>query len=423
MGYGGNDHSIVTALKELPESALQWGIYWVADIIPDNDMGTWLAERNAVWVRHLDFDSLMLNVLDEFRLTGPDPRRFLKLIDTYADTAGCLRFYPDYADWQCGASGESESKAVDELTFTNYAEVVVNLTENPLHIITMAERRRTADEQAADLIYKEGLRLYPNSSRLHVSYATFLKETSRGDDQAEKHYLSAVHLDQNDVDAHVKYAQFLAYYRDEIDEAEKIFKEVYKLAPRNVRTLSMYGDFMGRYRGNKDEAEKLFAEALEAAPDNSEVLELYAAFQYDIIENSEKAEELFTKSIQSDPRNASALARYTMLSAAEGKYHQGTFLAAQVYALTDRKDLALAIGFLQYAHLGEHARVEAALAEIKRLVRAEVRAPWLNLQKNVDKAVKDGHVSIDLLQVLSKVIANKIDPIELEKFEKWKGVE
>jgi Tfp pilus assembly protein PilF len=287
----------------------------------------------------------------------------------------------------------------------------------------MAERRRIADEQSADLIYKEGLRLYPNSSRLHVSYATFLKEACIGDAHAENHYVSAVQLDQNDVDAHIKYAQFLAYYRDEVDEAEKIFKEAYKLAPRNVRTLSMYGDFLGRYRGNKDKAEKLFMEALEAAPDDSEVLELYAAFQYDIIGNSEKAEELFSKSIQSDPKNASAMARYTMLSAAEGNYHQGTFLGSQVYALTDRKDLILAIGFLQYIHLRESARVEAALAEIKRLVKAGVRAPWLNLQRNVDKAIIDGHENTDLLQVLSKVIANKMDLVELEKYEEWKSAE
>jgi len=68
------------------ESALNWGIYWVNDHIPDNEMGKWLENRNAVWVNHLWFDEIMLHVYDEFKLTGPDPKRFHKLIDTYNDT-------------------------------------------------------------------------------------------------------------------------------------------------------------------------------------------------------------------------------------------------------------------------------------------------------------------------------------------------
>jgi len=67
IGYGGNDKSITDILKEVPkdEGSFQWGIYWIGQSIPDNEMGKFLADRNAVWVIHKDFDELMLLIKEE----------------------------------------------------------------------------------------------------------------------------------------------------------------------------------------------------------------------------------------------------------------------------------------------------------------------------------------------------------------------
>ena len=86
LGYGGNDKGILKALKSLPESALDWGIYWVSDVLPDNNFGHWLQDNNASWVKHLKFDELMLLIRNEFDFDHPDEKRFKVLMDTYSET-------------------------------------------------------------------------------------------------------------------------------------------------------------------------------------------------------------------------------------------------------------------------------------------------------------------------------------------------
>lgn len=80
MGYGGNDKSIVSILSELHKEALPWGVWWINDKMPDNDMGQWLGDRNAKWVKHRAFDELMLLVLSEFGLKHPEKERFDMLL-------------------------------------------------------------------------------------------------------------------------------------------------------------------------------------------------------------------------------------------------------------------------------------------------------------------------------------------------------
>jgi len=87
VGYGGNDKSIAEILTKLPDdSSLPWGIYWIGKDIPENDIGEWLKKRNAIWVKHRDFDELMLLMWKEFNLDHPDETRFEKLIGTYNQT-------------------------------------------------------------------------------------------------------------------------------------------------------------------------------------------------------------------------------------------------------------------------------------------------------------------------------------------------
>mgnify|MGYP000897572958 CR=1 FL=1 len=84
IGYGGNDKSIIEILKEVPndESFFQWGIYWIGQKLPTNEMGEFLTNRNAIWVNHRDFDELMLLLKDEFGFKLPTEDRFKKLFYT-----------------------------------------------------------------------------------------------------------------------------------------------------------------------------------------------------------------------------------------------------------------------------------------------------------------------------------------------------
>ncbi|MDY0278351.1 SIR2 family protein [Methanosarcina mazei] len=78
IGYGGNDSSINNILEEVSrdEGSFPWGIYWIGNKIPDNKMGEFLRKRNAIWVKHKNFDELMLHIKEELELELPTIDRF-----------------------------------------------------------------------------------------------------------------------------------------------------------------------------------------------------------------------------------------------------------------------------------------------------------------------------------------------------------
>lgn len=86
VGYGGNDKSIKTLLDELPDKALQLGVYWVSTTEPRGEMRSWLEKRGAVLVEHGDFDRLMLLMKREFALPFPSDKRFMDVFANYRKT-------------------------------------------------------------------------------------------------------------------------------------------------------------------------------------------------------------------------------------------------------------------------------------------------------------------------------------------------
>jgi hypothetical protein len=78
IGYGGNDTSIIKLLNEIPEDKefFPWGIYWIGQRKPDNEMGKFLRKRNAIWVKHKDFDELMLHIKEALELELPTKDKF-----------------------------------------------------------------------------------------------------------------------------------------------------------------------------------------------------------------------------------------------------------------------------------------------------------------------------------------------------------
>ena len=86
LGYGGHDKGVTEALRTLPADALEFGVYWVNDFWPDGDFDKWLDSRDVRWVKHKDFDELMLFVHSDFELSQPNRKRFDALIETYRST-------------------------------------------------------------------------------------------------------------------------------------------------------------------------------------------------------------------------------------------------------------------------------------------------------------------------------------------------
>lgn len=65
VGYGGNDASIASVLSK---SSPPWGVFWVNENPPGPELAEWLKGVGGTWVKHRDFDELMLLIKNEFGL-------------------------------------------------------------------------------------------------------------------------------------------------------------------------------------------------------------------------------------------------------------------------------------------------------------------------------------------------------------------
>ena len=233
MGYGGNDKGILGALKKLPDEALDWGLYWVNETVPGNAFGKWLRDRNATWVKHLDFDELMVLVRSEFALDHPDEKRFTTLMDTYRETFQKLSREvtekpesPDKA-----ALEEAVEKATKE--FQNWWSAAIE-----------AYRYSTKDPELADRIYREGIEQFPDNADLLGDYANFLTVVRKDYDGAENHYRKALEADPEHATNLGNYANFLWQVRKDHDEAEGYYRKALGADPQNATKLGNYAGFL-----------------------------------------------------------------------------------------------------------------------------------------------------------------------------------
>ena len=374
MGYGGNDKGILEALDKLPKEALDWGLYWVNNTVPDNAFGEWLRDRNATWVKHLDFDELMLLVREEFELDHPDEKRFEKVMETYGDTFTKLRREvmekPESAEKK--ALESAAAKATSD--FKNWWSVEVE-----------ARQHKTEDPDKADEIYRQGIDKFPRSADLLGSYAVFLKTIRKDHDGAENHFRKALEAD-----------------------------------PEDATNLGNYANFLWEVRKDHDEAEDYFRKALEADPEDAAHLGNYVIFLWQARKDHDKAEDYFRKALEADPEDATNLGNYAGFLLALGRGDVGWPYFKKARDLADREDLKLELLFYEYAHTADTTERVKRLADIKKMIASGVRSPGWDLAQNVERAIADGHPERKLLAKLAKVIADEDKAKTLEAFKAWK---
>ncbi len=374
MGYGGNDEGILEALQKLPKEALRWGLYWVNKTVPDNTFGKWLRDRNATWVKHLDFDELMLLARNEFALEHPDEKRFTTLMDTYRGTFEKLSREvtekpesPDKA-----ALEEAVEKATKE--FQNWWSAAIE-----------AYRHSTKSPELADQIYREGIEKFSDNADLLNSYANFLWQVRQDHDGAENQYRKALEAD-----------------------------------PEHADLLGSYALFLTGVRKDHDKAEDHYRRALEADPQNAIHLGSYANFLWQIRKDHDKAEDHYRRALEADPNNAFNLGNYAGCLLAVGRRDEGWPYSKKARDLADREDLKLELLFYEYAHTADTTERAKRLAEIKKMIVSGVRSPGWDLAQNVERAIADGHPEPKLLAKLAKVIADEDKAEALEAFKAWK---
>jgi Tfp pilus assembly protein PilF len=373
VGYGGNDHSILNILKELPLESLRWGIYWVRNSLPENDMRAWLETRKANWVKHLDFDELMLLMRSELELEHPDMKRFEKLTNTYLDTFKSLTT-------ELEAKPDSPEKMVVKRAIKKPEEDFKTWWS----VVFEANKYEKNDIEKANNIYLKGLDKFPDKADLLGAYAIFLKNIRKDYDKAEEYYLKALEAD-----------------------------------PNHANNLSNYAFFLQKIRKGYDKAEEYYLKALEADPNHANSFGIYALFLKNIRKDYDKAKEYYLKSLEVEPNNADFLGNYVGFLLSRGNFEKGIDLLSRAIQLSDTPALFIECLFYQYAHNIDDEVKNDSLVKMKELIASGSRSPEFNLEDNVQRAIADGHPHPQFLEALAKVISEELDPSSLDQFREW----
>ncbi len=261
LGYGGADKSIAELLRELSPGSLPWGIYWVNKQIPEGDVGDWLEERDAIWVKHQDFDEFMLLLWGEFGLEHPEEKRFADLFGNYRSSFEKLQV-------KVASSPGSEDKEALEVAI----DKVIKQAKDWWAVELEARKYQESDSDRADEIYRAGIGKFPDSHELMGNYALFLDSIRKDYDGAEEYYKRAVVAEPNDADYPGNYAFFLENIRKDYDGAEEYYKRAIEAEPNHANNLGNYAGFL-LGTGKSAEGLDFLARALELTEEPLLILE------------------------------------------------------------------------------------------------------------------------------------------------------
>ena len=445
IGYGGSDKSIINILKEVPddEGSFQWGIYWIGQSMPNNEMGEFLKNRSAVWVNHRDFDELMLLIKEEFGLKPPSNERFEKLFKVYFDTFQKLntkinskpdsgekkilkkaveRTSKEFKSWWSVKLEAAKYKNTDPdkaeqiyqkgiSQFPDSHELIGN------YAIFLKNIRKDYDK--AEEVFKKALKIEPENANNLRNYAIFLSDIRKDYDKAEEVFKKALEIEPGNVYSLINYATFLKNIRKDYDKAEELFRKALEIEPKNVKSIINYAMFQKNMRKDYDKAEKLYRKALEVEPENAAILASYALFLKEARKDYDKAEELFRKALEIKPENANTLGNYAGFLLGRGDKENGFNLLKKAIPLAKNQSLLLECWFYCYTHIGDENSRNKSLCKIKNLIKSGIRSPGWNLEENVKTAIKNGHPEPEFLEKLSRVISDEIEEKELDNFDVW----
>ena len=412
VGYGGNDESITSFLKELPKEALTWGVYWINDHIPENEFGRWLRSRiGVVHVNHVKFDELMVLVRSEFGLGHPSKQRFEALMRTYGETFSELD--QGVANRPEGEAKEALSSALGKATaeFDNWWTVELE-----------ARRHKQSNPGKVDKIYQAGLNKFERSPELLGSYANFLADERKDMDKAKEYYQRAIKVDPNHPVTLGNYAVFLKNERKDMNKAEVYYQRAIKVDPNNANNLGNYANFLVDERKDMDKAEEYYQRAIKVNPNHANNLDNYAGFLRLERKHMDKAEEYYQRSIKVNPNHANNLGNYAGFLLARGESARGLRLLEKTMESARRPDddiVVLECQFYRYAHARAKEHRET-LRAIRALLVAGIRSPGWNFSDNIERARSDGHRGVSLLKALDQVISKGGDLSELDAFDEWR---
>jgi len=299
IGYGGNDGSLMTFLKNL--NPIVGGMFWCHRNPVDPIVHEVVEHHKGSLVPIAGFDELMLQLWEKLGLTSPLP----ELQKVYEQRT--RDYQNQFESLQAALKKPAESAAAEEALkpVRGAAEAAVQrLTKEKSSWSWELKAKAEPDPEKREEIYRAGLQDFPGSAELTGNLANFMRTVRRNYDEAERLYRRALALDPNHAIITGNFALFMHYVRKNHDEAERLYRRALELDPRDVTNIDNLATFVTNIRGNHDEAERLYRRALKVDPNHASSTGNFANFMRNVRNNHDDAERLYRRALELDPKNA-----------------------------------------------------------------------------------------------------------------------
>jgi Tfp pilus assembly protein PilF len=374
IGYGGNDESILKFVLNCPMRGIYPPIYWVSKADPPPPYSAWLSERGALRVDHKDFDQLMHLIRGALRIELLERTRWDRIGDAY------YRDFTKLAELIEGTQVPLE----DANALKSATQVAEETLPEEWKLGRRARAMERIDLNAAEQLYTEGIKRFPNS-----------------------------------VPARIFYAYFLQALRREADKAEKIYRQALEMEPDNAFALTAFASFSYIIRKDIKTAEHYFQLAIKNGPTSSAVFSAYAIFLSHTRREPRLVEEQFKYTLALAAFNENATANYAQFLLSEGREDGLALLHDLLAHLGDKPIGGLNIETAIYLYAHDRANRSIALGMLKKALVARFRTETWDYSITIERAKKDSHPNVPLLIELARVARAESDINNLDKFSDW----
>ena len=423
IGYGGKDASIANILNDLPKDSLPWGVFWIGNKIPETPIGEWLKNNDAIWVEHQDFDELMLLILKEFDLKHPDKEEFNRGLNFYIQTFKSLedKIQEKLEGTEKSIFEEAFHKALLELkiNWSEFKDMSKVIKRNDQVLKKEFPKIPKVSEEIDDIF-----KLNNNMSNYGISFFEKVKcfnklfqdfKTLLGDNGS----VNTENLEQ--------YTNLLFAMHSQINLLPDFSSFSYKLSdkPNDMISYALFNSLIKNvnegFIKSMNNSEEKYKNIIKDNPDNALTYFCYALFLKNIRKDFIKANDYFSRALILCPDNSKIFCGYAGFLLSQGKHKKGFDMLDKIADLSDLNDqILLECSFYTYCHTVDKSVFYESLTVIIELIKSGTRLVGHNLADNIEKAIKDGHLNPDFLEILSKVIVDEAKIEELNNYDFWK---
>lgn len=412
LGYGGNDAGIANLLAKLPVEALPLGVYWVSGSEPRGTLAKWLKARDAVWVKHGEFDEMMLLLRDAFELPHPAAERFQHVFERYR-----LK-YEELSERIVQQSEEERESAPLKEAVRRADEAAPPWWR----VILEARRLEEEDPRRAERVFEQGLERLPDSAPLHATYAALLTRWDRRPELADEHFHRALELEHTAATAG-SYGMFLWQNRHEYDRADEVFAHALRRHPDDAHLLVSYGGFLVATDRDPERGAALVVRATELAPSEARPWMVHGNFLWELHRDYEAAERSYARALAADADYPLLQANLASFEYARGDHVKARKLERDAIAKSPPHQepwCRMALAACRFMN-GPAAGRAAALREVKRLLSSGLKAPGWTFAENVRSAVEVGHEDASWLTMLGNVLSGIESADALSEWDRWQA--